>query len=332
MAKDAAPVRQKSYLEAFSAEIAELLNAPDTVELAVNADGAVWLETIGDAHMRRVEGRKVDPLKFGRQIAGEAALQISDKAPLCSAKMTYGAGDVLRAQVVQPPASDGGVVVSLRKFVCGDFTVADFKLFDGAQTTSEERRREILDEVAGAVARGDHESALKLCVAKKLNVLISGGTSTAKTSLARALIRLMPSHERIITIEDAVELMPAQANVVRLVAERKEGSARDAEALLQASLRLRPDRIVVGELRGAEAFTFLEAINTGHGGSISTIHAETPRMAIERMAMMVVGARVAMPYDALVRYIGQSLDCIVQLERRDGMRGVSEIFYPSLEA
>jgi type IV secretion system protein VirB11 len=128
-----------------------------------------------------------------------------------------------------------------------------------------------------------------------------------------------------VTIEDAFELFPAQPNRVMLLAERDEASARSAARLLEASLRLRPDRIVLGELRGAEVATFLEAINTGHAGSVSTVHADTAAKAIDRLALMVMATGIAMTYAEVRRYCAASIDVVVQLGRADGRRGVEEV-------
>ena len=125
------------------------------------------------------------------------------------------------------------------------------------------------------VASGDIDAALRFCVENKLNMIVSGGTSTGKTVAARKILSLIVPEERIITIEEAAELRPEQPNAVTLIADR-DTEARSADVLLASTLRMRPDRIVLGEVRGREAMTFLEAINTGHGGSLTTLHAETP--------------------------------------------------------
>jgi type IV secretion system protein VirB11 len=134
--------------------------------------------------------------------------------------------------------------------------------------------------------------------------------------------------ERLVTIEDAFELFPRQPNTVALLASRSIGTQRSSNALLQASLRMRPDRIIVGELRGDEALTYLEAINTGHGGSVSTIHAETAELAIDRLAIMVLQAGTPLTFDEVRQYIQKSIDVIVQLGRVDGRRGIAEFYLP----
>ena len=159
-------------------------------------------------------------------------------------------------------------------------------------------RAEKMKNIA-SLAEENLEAALQTLVEARLNVLISGGTSTGKTTFARHLLTHVTEDERLITIEDAFELFPGQPNTVALLADRGSGSQRSANALLQASLRMRPDRIIVGELRGAEALTYLEAINTGHGGSVSTIHAETAELAIDRLAIMVLQAGTPLTFAVL---------------------------------
>ena len=173
------------------------------------------------------------------------------------------------------------------------------------------------------------DAALEALVHQRLNVLISGGTSTGKTTFARHLLTHVDNGERLITIEDAFELFPSQPNTVGLLASRSTGTQRSSNALLQASLRMRPDRIIVGELRGDEALTYLEAINTGHGGSVSTIHAETAELAIDRLAIMVLQAGTPLAFAEVRQYIQKSIDVIVQLGRKDGKRGIAEFHLPN---
>jgi type IV secretion system protein VirB11 len=140
---------------------------------------------------------------------------------------------------------------------------------------------------------------------------------------------MVDPQERILTIEDAYELFPGQENVVALKADRNSQGERTPARLLEASLRMRPDRIILGELRGEESRTFLEAINTGHGGSFTTIHADTARKAIDRLAIMVMAAGLGMGFEEVKRYCEGSVDLVVQLARHGGSRGVAEMFLPS---
>ncbi|MEL7416894.1 MAG: CpaF/VirB11 family protein, partial [Pseudomonadota bacterium] len=168
---------------------------------------------------------------------------------------------------------------------------------------------------------------IRFCVAHKLNMIVSGGTSTGKTVAARKILSFVPPEERIITIEEAAELIPAQPNVVTLLANR-EGRTRSANTLLTSTLRMRPDRIVLGEVRGSEAMTFLEAINTGHGGSMTTLHAETPQLAIQRLAIAALKTEVPMTHTDMVQYIESSIDVIIHAARHAGDRGITEFYLP----
>jgi type IV secretion system protein VirB11 len=165
---------------------------------------------------------------------------------------------------------------------------------------------------------------LKKAVRDKRNILVSGGTSSGKTTFVNALLREIPAHERLIFIEDTPELHTAQLNMVGLIAARGElGEAEVSAAdLLVASLRMRPDRIILGEIRGSEAITFLRAINTGHPGSISTIHADSPERAIDQLALLVMETGTRMGWDDVVRYVRNSMGLILQLTRKDGIREI----------
>jgi len=159
-------------------------------------------------------------------------------------------------------------------------------------------------------------------------MILSGGTSSGKTTLLNALIKGIDPRERLIVIEDAPEIALAQPNALGLIAARGEsGETRvDAEELLQACMRLRPDRVLLGELRGKEAFSFLRAFNTGHPGSLTTVHADTPRGAIDQIAMLSLLGGLALEWGAIRRYVAQVVDYVVQLRRDDaGRRHVAEI-------
>ncbi|HZV11563.1 MAG TPA: ATPase, T2SS/T4P/T4SS family, partial [Novosphingobium sp.] len=159
------------------------------------------------------------------------------------------------------------------------------------------------------------------------NILISGGTASGKTTFLNALLREIPPGERLIAIEDTAELAIPHANAVGLVAVRGPlGEAQvSAEDLLRAALRMRPDRILLGEVRGEEAHTFLRAVNTGHPGSLTTIHADTPAGALEQLALIILQAGGGLSRADILAYARQVVDVIVQLERRGGVRRISEV-------
>lgn len=262
-------------------------------------------------------------------LVGDAKAKVSEKTPLVTGKIDY-RGRPLRVQVVVPPAVDQGAAISIRLF--GQADLAGFRpayLFD-APVSLDDLRTGKLKSVE-TLARTDLHEALKLLVEERLNILVSGGTSTGKTTFARYLLGFVPQAERLITIEDAFELFPRQDNAVALLSERSSTSNRSTNALLQATLRMRPDRIVLGELRGSEALTYLEAINTGHGGSVTTIHAETAELAVDRMAIMVLQAGTPLTFPQVRTHIRKSIDVIVQLGRSGGSRGVTEVLVMSRE-
>ena len=182
-----------------------------------------------------------------------------------------------------------------------------------------------------ALAPREVRSTLREAVRNKRNVLISGGTSTGKTTFLNALLREIPADERLVLIEDTPELDMAHANAVGLLAARSAlgEAAVDTEDLLMAALRMRPDRIILGELRGAEAFTFLRAVNTGHPGSMTTIHADSPLRAIEQLALLVLQAGSRLGRDDVRHYVRTSIDVFVQLDREAGRRKVAQVLVRS---
>ena len=171
---------------------------------------------------------------------------------------------------------------------------------------------------------GEVIEVLRAAVRARRNVLISGGTSSGKTTFLNALLREIPGDERLILIEDTPELQLVHANAVGLIAARGHmGEAGvSADDLLIAALRMRPDRIVLGEVRGGEAMTFLRAINTGHPGSLCTIHADSPERAIDQLALLVLQSGSKLSWENVVQYIHKSIDVIVQLSRHGGIRAI----------
>ena len=317
-----------SYLEQYFEPFREWLSRDDIVELAINPNGEVWVEVAGDATMRpagkRVEAKAAQNL--AQSIVGDAKARVSEKNPLVSGKIDY-AGRPLRVQIAVPPAIEQGASITIR--LIAPKTAREFKpafLF-GEAVSLETLRREKMRKVAD-LSQANLDQALQSLIEDRLNILVSGGTSTGKTTFARNLMSHVDHGERLITIEDAFELFPDQPNTVSLLSERSPASQRSANALLQASLRMRPDRIIVGELRGSEALTYLEAINTGHGGSVSTIHAETAELAIDRLAIMVLQAGTPLTFAEVREYIRKSIDVIIQLGRSDGRRGITEFYLP----
>lgn len=314
-----------SYLDRYLAQFADWLTDDKIIELAINPDGRVWIERHGTPAMQPLD-LVIDPdqaISLGSTIVGNARGKVSERNPLVSGKVEF-RGRPLRVQVVIPPAVEIGAAITIRLFGKSDIAKYQPEFLYGEPVSLAEMRAEKLQRIA-KLSEANLPAALKELVESRLNLLISGGTSTGKTTFARHLVTHVADHERIVTIEDALELFPRQPNVVSLLSDRKRDATRSAAALLQATLRMRPDRIVVGELRGPEALTYLEAINTGHGGSVSTIHAETAELAIDRIAIMVLQAGTPLTFAEVQTYVRKSIDVIVHLGRVGGKRGIAEV-------
>lgn len=314
-----------SYLERYLEPFRDLILRSDIIEIAINPDGRIWIERQGARAMEPVKRQLglSNAADLASTLVGNARSKVSEKTPLVTGKLDY-RGRPLRIQVIVPPAVDRGAAISLRLFGTGENSTFEPEYLFGDPVSLDVIRRSRLDEIRELLT-SNLNAALSRLVRNRLTLLISGGTSTGKTTFARHLLQSVPYHERLITIEDAFELFPSLPNTVGLLADRHAGATRSTSALLQASLRMRPDRIVVGELRGPEALTYLEAINTGHGGSITTIHAETADLAIDRLALMVLQAGTPLTFTETQTYIRKSIDVIVQLGRADGKRGVAEV-------
>lgn len=316
------------YVDVYLEPLREWLEREDVVEIAINPDGSIWIERLGSASMEMIDKRVTarEAVDLATSLVANTNARVSREQPVVSGKIEY-AGQPLRVQVVIAPAVEAGASITIRMFGKSSRALPEPEWLFGQAVSLDDQRIEALLEVQ-ALASHDLKAAMRMIMHKKLNVIVSGGTSSGKTTFTRWLLQSAGEKDRIITIEDAFELFPHQPNTVSLLADRQVGSARTAEALLQASLRMRPDRIVVGELRGREALTFLEAINTGHGGSVTTLHAETANLAIDRLALMVLQAGTPLTFAEIKDYIARSVDVIVQLARTDGKRGVTEMYLP----
>ncbi|PZQ46088.1 MAG: type VI secretion protein [Rhodovulum sulfidophilum] len=321
-----------SHAEHDLRELRPLLTAEDITEVVINPDGAVFVERAEAEHMAPTG--HVFPLarvrRLSDHLAGETNNRIGPKHPLVSGGLEA-FGQVLRVQIVVPPAVEAGAALSIRKYVARVLGPRDITFLDGRQISVEGERRARLAEIAALAHAGKLAELFERAIETRMNILVSGGTSSGKTTVARALLSLAHPAERLVTIEDARELHPPHANCVALIAERAAGSERSPDRLLVASLRMRPDRLILGELRGAEALAFLEAINTGHPGSISTIHADSPVLALERLALMVLRAGAGQTRTDVLDYAARTIDLIVQVGRKAGRRGVLEVYLPGLE-
>jgi type IV secretion system protein VirB11 len=316
----------ETYLLPFHAIFAD----DNVSEISVNVPGEVWIERHGDMFQEKIPELDYEHLiGLGRLVAQSTDQIVSEERPLLSASLPNG----YRIQIVFPPACEvGSVAMSIRKGSMMNLTLDKYKEMGAFSHTSTEEvvdpNNKILNDYLQA---SNIKDFIKMAIKCKKNIIISGGTSTGKTTFTNACLLEIPHEERLITCEDAREIvLPNHKNRVHLLASKGgQGLAKvTIQDLIEACLRLRPDRIIVGELRGQEAFSFLRAINTGHPGSISTLHADTPEMALEQLKLMVMQAGLGMPPDEIKTYILHVIDIVVQLKRGEkGVRYVSEIYF-----
>ena len=279
---------------------------PTVTEVMVNADETIFVERDGKLQLTGARFMSKDHLRrVIERIVSQVGRRIDESSPMVDARLADGS----RVNAVIPPLAVDGPALTIRKFAKDPLRVSDLIRF-GTMT----------EEVA---------ALLSACVAGRLNMLVSGGTGTGKTTLLNVLSSFVPSDERIVTIEDAVELQLRQRHVVRLesrppnVEGKGQVTIRD---LVRNALRMRPDRIIVGEVRGGEALDMLQAMNTGHDGSLSTVHANAPRDALARVETMVLMAGVDLPSRAIREQLASAVDVIIHLSRlRDGSRRITHI-------
>lgn len=324
----AAPAEGQVYLRSYLAPFADILARPDVTDVYVNAPGELWAESLGGGLERHVAPDLTDALlmRLARQVAAFTHQGVSREHPILSATLPGGE----RVQVVAPPATRSGVAFAIRKQVAADMALSDYAAsgaFASLSNGGASPRTTLDGELRTKLDAGDISGLLSAAVRGRRNILVSGGTSTGKTTFLNALIREIPQEERLIFIEDTPELHLRHPNALGLLAARSAlGEATvSAEDLLNASLRMRPDRIILGELRGPEAYTFLRAVNTGHPGSMTTVHADTPERAIEQIALLVLQGGTRLRREDVVHYVRSTIDVYVQLSRIGGARSVSEI-------
>lgn len=316
------------YLRSCLKTLAPYLARVDVTDLCINQPGEIWLHTV-HGNVERVVAPELEEAglhRLAQQVAALSHQGISREHPLLSATMPDGA----RIQVVAPPATRDTLAMAIRKHVSSRKRLNDYVesgAFASTRTDPFTQYAQKWDALRALQAAGRFDELLTTAVAQRRNILVSGGTASGKTTFLNALIAEIPAEERLILIEDAPELQSAHANVVGLVAARSglgEASVKSSD-LLGAALRMRPDRIILGELRGEETFTFLRAVNTGHPGSLATIHADSALSAIEQMAMLVLesGTRLSQRY--IHDYVRRVIDIFVHLDRADGRRRVAEV-------
>lgn len=298
-------------------------------EVSINRPGEVWVESGDNMYCQLAPELTWQYLKdLAKLIATSTQQYISAEHPLLSAYLPQG----YRIQMIYPPAVvDGTIAISIRKPSIADYDLdwyVNQEILSGASHQEFPSQKQSRAALQALHRQGDYSKLLKTAILQRRNILISGGTSTGKTTFLNALLKQIPKHERIVTIEDVPEIRLQQPNSVALFAARnQQGRARiDTQLLVEASLRLRPDRIIIGELRGTEAFSFLRAINTGHPGSIATLHADSPQLAFEQLVLMVMQKNLGLTREQIQGYIQMLIDVVVQLKREPGgKRYISEI-------
>jgi len=288
----------------FLRPIEHLIRDDSISEIMVNGSARVFIERAGVLQEVPDLALSEKSLMVAvKNIARRLGDDISEQKPILDSRLPDGS----RVAVVIPPCSIHGVTLTIRKFNSRHFTVEDLVASGSLNSAIAER--------------------LKTYVEKRQNILISGGTGCGKTTLLNALGKLISDEDRILLIEDTSEIQLEKPNLVRFEARQAQVNlpAITIRDLLKASLRHRPDRIILGEIRGGEAFDLLQLLNTGHSGTLSTVHASSAQQAISRFTSCVLQSGVELPYRAIKSNIGDSLNVILQLERRPGRRFVSEV-------
>jgi pilus assembly protein CpaF len=283
-----------------------LLHDESVTEIMVNGPFDVWVERQGRLYETTVRFNDESHLRrIINKIVAQVGRRIDESSPLVDARLPDGS----RVNAIIPPLSLSGPIVTIRKF--------------------SKKRLDLGDMIKLGTLATETVEFLERCIVAELNILISGGTGSGKTTLLNALSTAIPDSDRIVTIEDAAELRLNQRHVLRLEARPKniEGEGEiPIRELVRNSLRMRPDRIIVGEVRGPEALDMLQAMNTGHEGSLSTVHANSPRDALSRLETMVLMAGYELPVRAIRHQVSSALDMIVHLERlEDGSRRVTSV-------
>lgn len=307
------------YLQSYLEPLRPWLDATDVTEILVNRPGEIWVERAGAAAMERhgIADLTTSLLaRLSHQIARSNFQGINRESPLLSATLPGG----VRVQIIAPPATRNGVAVAFRKHVLNDIDVSQFL----AQTRLSRSASKVDDKqhMQRLAADGDIAGLLNFVVTKRKTVLVSGGTSSGKTTLINALIKEIPQNERLVVIEDTPELRLDHPNSIGLVAVAgNQGEAMvTIDDLMRASLRMRPDRLIVGELRGPEVITFMRAINTGHPGSFASIHASSTQGALEQLALMCLQAGLSLSREDTLSYTRSMIDVVIQLRRDSGQR------------
>ncbi|HJQ17644.1 MAG TPA: CpaF family protein [Allosphingosinicella sp.] len=284
----------------------ELLNDPDVSDIMVNGPNQTYIEKKGKLALSNIQFRDEEHLfQIAQRIVNKVGRRVDQTTPLADARLADGS----RVNVIVPPLSLRGTAISIRKFSEKPITIDMMRTFGSMS-----------EKMA---------TALKIAGASRFNIVISGGTGSGKTTMLNALSKMIDPGERVITIEDAAELRLQQPHWLPLETRppNLEGQgAISIRDLVVNALRMRPDRIILGEIRGSECFDLLAAMNTGHDGSMCTLHSNSPRECLARMENMVMMSDIKVPKEAISRQIADSVDLIVQVKRlRDGTRRTTNV-------
>ena len=319
------------FLDSALEPIRRWLDDDQVVEICANRPGIVWVEIFGQLAMQRFAVPELTSQALrhlSERVAGASGQSINELTPLLSAALPSGE----RFQGVIAPAVKTGGAFAIRKQVIKDMSLGDYRQmgsFEKVRLANEGELSDLDVELCELLDAGDIEAFITKAVVNRYSTLLSGGTSSGKTTFLNAILKQVRRDERIISIEDTRELKPAQENYLPLEASKGDqgGSRVTVETLLQASLRLCPDRIFLGEIRGSEAYSFLRAVNTGHPGSITTVHADSASGAFEQLALMVMQAGLGLRKDEIIPFIKAVLPIVIQQKRVGDWRGTSEIFF-----
>ncbi|MFK7841710.1 MAG: P-type DNA transfer ATPase VirB11 [Sphingorhabdus sp.] len=318
------------YLASFLEPLAAFLLRDDVTDIYINKPGELWTETLGGG----IESHDLPELdhvllmRLARQIAASSDQGISRNHPLLSAKLPDGS----RVQIVIPPATRGSIAIAIRKHISSDLRLSEYVASGSFENTKINHRAQtetLKSRTPKSIAKGEIADAISEAVRDRLTILISGGTSSGKTTFLNSLLHEIPAKERLIFIEDTPELKIVHDNAVGLLASRSALGEADVTAndLVAASLRMRPDRIILGELRGDEALAFLRAVNTGHPGSMTTVHADNPASAVEQIVLLAMQGGTRLSSDDIRDYVRNVVGLYVQLGRKDGTRFVEEVIF-----
>lgn len=321
-------------LRTFLGPLAPLLAKPDVTEVSINRPGEAFIDNAGRMERMSLPELSYEHLqRLASLIAYETHQIVNEERPLLSAWLPTGQ----RVQVVMPPACEAGsVVMSFRRQAERQYTLEDYEaagMFSSVEVAREDTQSPEDGRLRELLIAGHIKEFLRQAVRYRRNIVVSGSTSSGKTTFLNTLLREIGGEERLVTIEDVRELRPQVPNCVHLlVSKGGQGVAKlTVQDLLEASLRLRPDRIILGELRGGEAASLLHAVNSGHPGSLTSVHADSPALAFERLALMVMQANEALTRDQIIAYLRGVIDVVVQLRKLRGRRIISSVYYKRAE-